>query len=205
MLEFAPEMTAPAESDRSLAVGSLQTEPASEDKAGEQQQSKPKTDKPVIEPRAAETADLAADTQRKERPETQEASLARPTPSAPPPPEAVAPKSAAPAPGEQSGPTKKRLAAWQISLVAHLERFKRYPKELRAYQGVVHIAFTIDRAGKLVNSSVARSSGSPLLDTEALSLVQRAQPFPQPPAGTSDGELTQVAPIGFAPASGRKK
>ncbi len=111
--------------------------------------------------------------------------------------------SAAPAapPAQQSAPKPPSSAAitnWQKSLVAHLDRFKRYPAQARGATGVVSLAFGIDRKGVLVSSRIAKSSGSAVLDAEALAMIKRAAPLPPPPAEIADADLSFVVPIRFA-------
>ena len=60
------------------------------------------------------------------------------------------------------------------------------------------LAFTIDRKGKVLSSQIATSSGSAVLDAEALALVKRAAPFPPPPAEVADTDLSFVVPIRFS-------
>jgi protein TonB len=88
------------------------------------------------------------------------------------------------------------ITKWQQSLVAHLARFKSYP-HAGAAAGVVSLAFTIDRKGNLVSSRIEKTSGSDVLDAEVLAMVKRATPFPAPPAGVADADLTFVVPIRF--------
>src|SRR5262252_8926775 len=96
--------------------------------------------------------------------------------TAPPPSEAKpADAAAAPAPGLSAIPSKAQ-ANWQRSLVAHINRYKRYPAEARAHkvEGIVSVEFTLDRSGQILSSRVAQSSGSPILDEEAVALIRRA-------------------------------
>lgn len=67
--------------------------------------------------------------------------------------------------------------------MARLESVKRYPRGARArrVEGVVYVRFSVDRAGRVTGVSLARSSGHPELDQEALAAVYRAQPLPRPP------------------------
>ena len=88
-------------------------------------------------------------------------------------------------------------ANWQQSLVERLARFQRYPAQARGVEGVVSVAFSIDRQGKLVSSRIVKSSGSALLDAEALDLIKRAVPLPPPPAEIADSQLSLVVPIRF--------
>jgi len=89
-------------------------------------------------------------------------------------------------------------ASWQQSLVARLTKVQHYPAQAHGVQGVVNLAFTIDRQGKVVSSKIAKSSGSAVLDAEALDLIKRAAPLPPPPADIPDSDLSFVVPIRFA-------
>jgi periplasmic protein TonB len=113
----------------------------------------------------------------------------------------TAPSNAPAAPGStQKVPTPTTagiaITKWQQSLVAHLAHYKRYP-HAGAAEGVVSLAFTIDRKGNLASSRIEKTSGSEVLDAEALAMVKRAAPFPAPPAGVADTDLTFVVPIRF--------
>jgi periplasmic protein TonB len=99
-------------------------------------------------------------------------------------------------------PSSAAITNWQKSLVAHLDRFKRYPPQARGAEGVVSLAFSIDRKGNFVSSRIAKSSGSAVLDAEALAMIKRAAPLPPPPAEVADADLSFVVPIRFA-AGGR--
>jgi TonB family protein len=90
------------------------------------------------------------------------------------------------------------IASWQQALVTRLARFQRYPAHAKGAMGVVNLSFSIDRQGHVLNGRVIKSSGSSILDTEALSLLTRAAPLPRPPAVASDSDLTFVLPIRFA-------
>jgi TonB family protein len=78
-------------------------------------------------------------------------------------------------------------------------------------KGRVLVAFTIDRNGRLLESHIQKSSGSPTLDQAALDTVRREQPFPAPPPSVSPRKekISFVVPIIFlsrpdiAPAGAR--
>jgi protein TonB len=80
-----------------------------------------------------------------------------------------------------------------------LERNKRYPAQARAQhqQGIAQLTFSIDRHGRVLSTRLAASSGSPLLDQEALELARRAQPFPPPPPEMPGEQITLNVPIRF--------
>jgi periplasmic protein TonB len=46
-----------------------------------------------------------------------------------------------------------------------------------------------------VSSKIAKTSGSVILDAEALDLIKRAAPLPSPPADVADSDLSFVVPI----------
>jgi TonB family protein len=102
-----------------------------------------------------------------------------------------------PAPVSTSPKLAPAIASWQQTLVARVARFQRYPAQAKGATGVVNLSFSIDRQGHVLNGRVIKSSGSAVLDTEALSLLTRAAPLPPPPAAAPDGDLTFVLPIRF--------
>ena len=67
------------------------------------------------------------------------------------------------------------------SMASRLAR--RYPPAARARreEGVATVAFTMTRGGKVTSTSIVSSTGSSLLDREALETVRRAQPLPAVP------------------------
>ena len=87
-------------------------------------------------------------------------------------------------------------AKWPSRLMAHLERRKRYPSGARSRreQGTAYVRFRIDDAGNVLSVSLARSSGSPELDSEVVEMVRRASPVPAPPPGINK---TITAPVRF--------
>jgi periplasmic protein TonB len=112
-----------------------------------------------------------------------------------PQPEATPPVATRPSPPAS---IPSAAASWQQLLVARLARLQRYPPQARGVQGVVSLAFSIDRRGNIVSSRIVKSSGAALLDAEALDLIKRAAPFPPPPAEIADSELSFIVPIRFA-------
>lgn len=87
-------------------------------------------------------------------------------------------------------------------LLDHIARFRRYPAAALGLrlQGTTQVVFTINRAGTLLAVWIAHSSGSEVLDTEALDTIHRSQPFPAIPDDLSD-PLTAALPISFIPPS----
>ena len=88
-------------------------------------------------------------------------------------------------------------ASWKGELVAHLNRYKRFPPGASG-SGTVAVSFTISRSGQVLSARLAGSSGDAALDAEAASLPRRASPVPAPPAGFGGGAITLSVPIRFS-------
>ncbi|HEU0096519.1 MAG TPA: energy transducer TonB [Rhizomicrobium sp.] len=84
-------------------------------------------------------------------------------------------------------------------LLGQLNRFKQYPRSARQahIEGVVQLHFVMDAEGKVLSFEIAKSSGRPILDAEALALIQRAQPLPALPADYPTRTLDAIVPIEF--------
>ncbi|WP_235976451.1 energy transducer TonB family protein [Sandaracinobacteroides hominis] len=115
---------------------------------------------------------------------------------APPIPETTAPKSI-PAP-PATKPSSNVEASWEALLLAHLEKYRRYPAAARARreQGVAYVQFRMNRAGTILSARIQRSSGSAVLDSAALETLRRAQPLPPIPQERPD-ELELSVPVEF--------
>ena len=74
-------------------------------------------------------------------------------------------------------------------VMRHLARVPRPHAEAR---GVVMVRFSIAPGGRLVSVGVAQSSGSTRLDRAALTVVQRAAPFPAPPNGAQTSFFIKI-------------
>lgn len=110
------------------------------------------------------------------------------------------PSVANPGQNEINTPTNQQ-ANWSSLLLQRLERYKRYPAQAVRQQarGVVSINVTLDRAGQVLNVTLAKSSGFPSLDREALALPARATPLPPLPDDMAQGksQITVMLPIRF--------
>jgi protein TonB len=148
----------------------------------------PKT-KPVV---AVTPPPKPVENPKEKKPKQKHASL----PSAPSTADQKAERAAAPMPGASSR-NSDAVPNWKSQLVAALERQKRYPSEARGEQGTAQLAFSVDRQGGVHNARVTRSSGSSVLDHEALALVQRAQPLPPPPPEVQGAQIPIVVPIRY--------
>jgi protein TonB len=108
-------------------------------------------------------------------------------------------RASAPAPGA-GWRDDNALPNWKSQLLAVLERNKRYPPGAQSQgdQGVATLAFNVDRRGGVHRAHIARSSGSAALDRETLSLLQRAQPLPAPPAEMRGAQIAVMVPIRYS-------
>ena len=124
--------------------------------------------------------------------------VASPITAAPPAPK-PAPVSA-PVPAVPSPVAGEGRDAFLGRLLGQLNRYKQYPRSARQarIQGVVMLHFIMDADGKVISFEIAKSSGRPVLDAEALALIQRAQPLPAIPAGYPARTLDAVVPIEFS-------
>ena len=97
------------------------------------------------------------------------------------------------APSGASMDYASRLRAW-------LEAHKTYPKRarMRREEGVVHLHFTMDRAGNVLSARIARTSGHAALDQETLELARRASPLPAPPEDLAGNPLSLTVPVRFS-------
>jgi protein TonB len=101
---------------------------------------------------------------------------------------------------ETPRPLSASILGWQSKLSAQIARFKRYPAgaQARHEEGVVRLAFTIDRKGRVLETRIVESSGSGELDNEFLSMLVRSQPLPKPPGDAQESDLSFVMGMRFS-------
>jgi periplasmic protein TonB len=85
-------------------------------------------------------------------------------------------------------------------VASRLRRSLRYPREAQrqGIRGEVHVRFTVNSGGGVGGISIARSSGSPVLDQAAIATVQRAAPFPAIPAAAGRNSWPFTVPLVFS-------
>jgi protein TonB len=86
------------------------------------------------------------------------------------------------------------LLNWKSLLVAQIERHKQFSGTDR---GIAQIAFTVDRSGGVHHARVAASSGSSVLDRDAIAWLERAQPLPPPPAEVAGAMIPITVPLRY--------
>ena len=77
------------------------------------------------------------------------------------------------------------VVAYKTLVFSKLELAKKFPDEARKRHahGAAVIAFALDDKGGVRKVTLLQSSGDTALDVASLALVERAAPFPPPPAG----------------------
>ena len=69
---------------------------------------------------------------------------------------------------------------------------------MRRQEGTPVVQFTATRDGRVLSLQLARSSGSDLLDKEALALVERAQPLPAFTEDMPEATKAVLVPVQFS-------
>lgn len=113
--------------------------------------------------------------------------------------EKIAPRQRALTAGVASiNPNSMRTYATSI-IRPHILRFYNFPERAKAKgeSGSVIVNFSITRTGRLIARHIAKSSGHPDLDSEALATLQRAQPYPPPPPELTDQQFTFSLPMNY--------
>jgi protein TonB len=215
LLELAPVPTAPPAQRHNLAYGPLAREeapsmmPTEEIKEKAEIETPPVDDSPlapdpeVALPKPKKVEDIEDKESVEEQQPEQKAepqTTSSPTQAAAPPPVEAKPgvKLAAKTAGLSTKPSQAVLT-WHKSLVQQINRHKKYPHKARreGAQGTVEVVFTLDRSGKVLTTRLRDSSGFNLLDEEAIAVLERASPFPAPPAEMAGLTMKLVLPITF--------
>ncbi|RYF43033.1 MAG: TonB family protein, partial [Cytophagaceae bacterium] len=102
--------------------------------------------------------------------------------------------------------TEQRIRkTWEKQLVVHLARYRSYPTIAANQNAQVTLSFVLDQTGHLVSATVAKSSGDAAIDQAALTMMQRADPVPAPPASVASKGLNFSLPIVFTLNTGKRK
>jgi protein TonB len=194
VIDLAPMLVAPTNPQSDLPPGPEQVETESTiEKPIEKVE-----EKLELEPTPTVTPEIPV-AQAEPEPEPKDNTPAPETtaPSAPKVGEAAV--AAAPSLGQLNLSNSNAVPAWKRQVINILERNKRYPAaaQARGEPGVVELAFSLDRQGRVTASRITRGSGSAALDQAALGLLQRAQPFPPPPAELPGAQVSLTVPIRF--------
>ena len=105
----------------------------------------------------------------------------------------------APNPGADSEGANAGRASWESELAAHIRRYATYSANGSRESGTVRVGVTIDRNGRLLSHRLAGSSGSATLDSAAMTVIERAQPFPRFLPGMSQAQIAITIPLHLRP------
>jgi len=101
-------------------------------------------------------------------------------------------------PDQGTGQSRQRArVTWQKELLAHLDKFKRYPAERSQKGAEIVVTMTLDRTGHVLAANISRGSGDDAFDHAALAMVERASPVPPPPPLIADEGLDFSLPVIF--------
>jgi periplasmic protein TonB len=101
------------------------------------------------------------------------------------------------APNIGLGKDKQRLTAdWGRKVSAYFELHKRFPEDSHKSANV-KVNLVLNRLGHVLSVAVAESSGDPLYDEAALSMVRRSDPVPRPPAKLTDDQFSFSLEVKF--------
>ncbi|MCA1360811.1 energy transducer TonB [Bradyrhizobium sp. IC3069] len=196
VVDLAPMSAAPFTMPTDVAPGPEQTP------AEARPEAKPDTpaleDTPEVPP--AHNPEAVVDAPTTAQPEAvpeQQAAAATTAPAAVA--DRVGPVTTALTQGRPDRKAEQAIATWRSQILALIERNKRYPEAARSRheQGITQVRFMLDRKGLVSDALVTQSSGSSALDSEAIALLQRAQPFPAPPDTFAGKSVAVRLPIRF--------
>ena len=92
-------------------------------------------------------------------------------------------------PSQNAAQGNAAASTYPGQVMRHLARVPRPRADTR---GAALVQFSISEGGRLASVRVARSSGSTRLDRAALTVVERAAPFPAPPSGAQRSFSVQI-------------
>jgi len=84
---------------------------------------------------------------------------------------------------EVINPAQEAMLRYQDIVKQRIEEVKEYPEWAReqGVEGIIHLKFTISSDGRSREIKLVHSSGSKILDREAVDTIERASPFPPLP------------------------
>jgi protein TonB len=193
LIDLAPVAVAPEMTPNELPPGPQQMQARPETQPNKPVEKVELPVQPNAEPLLSVTPPpKTAEKPKDKKPRQTHASLA----STPSTAEQKADRAAAPMPGAASR-DPNALPNWKSQLVTQIERHKRYPEEARGDHGVVQVAFGVDRSGGVHHARVVASSGSRLLDRDAIAWLERSQPLPPPPREMAGSMISITVPLRY--------
>jgi len=97
-------------------------------------------------------------------------------------------------------PDAGTLEQYRLALISAAKRFKQYPRIAvdNNWQGKVEVRIVIDASGTIATLSVRSSAGHPLLDRQALEMIERAKEMADIPPALRGKEFTVDIPVEFS-------
>ena len=150
----------------------------------------PKTESAVARAAPAPSAALVAAT-TSTTPDATAASSAHPLGAR------VAPQSA---PAPEQTLDAGTLAQYRLAIISAARRYKRYPRAAldNNWQGRVEVRMVVGANGAIAALNVRSSAGHPVLDQQALEMIERAKAAAQVPPALRGREFTVDIPVIFS-------
>lgn len=104
------------------------------------------------------------------------------------------------APAAEEAPDAGTLAQYRLAIISAARRYKRYPRAAldNNWQGRVEIHMVIGASGAISTLSVRTSAGHPVLDEQALEMIERAKATAQIPPALRGREFVVDIPVIFS-------
>ncbi|MBI2753520.1 MAG: energy transducer TonB [Betaproteobacteria bacterium] len=105
-----------------------------------------------------------------------------------------------PAPAPEDALDAGTLAQYRLAIISAARRYKRYPRAAldNDWQGRVEVRMTIGPGGSIAALSVRSSTGHPVLDQQALEMIERAKATAQIPQALQGREFVVDIPVIFS-------
>ncbi|MCB5190507.1 energy transducer TonB [Methylobacillus arboreus] len=123
-----------------------------------------------------------------------------PAPVAPAPAPMPETTPAPPPPGPSQQDLDAARSLYGSMLSRAIAKYKQYPKiaQMRGWEGEVLLEVHCDDKGQVLSTQVKKSSGHNVLDEQAMTMVKKASPLPQPPEILRNNKnLVILVPVPF--------
>ncbi|MFA5149847.1 MAG: energy transducer TonB [Candidatus Omnitrophota bacterium] len=98
-----------------------------------------------------------------------------------------------------TNPDKDAMLRYQDVIKQRIEEARRYPlwAKKQGIEGITHLYFSLLPGGRSQDIKILRSSGSRILDDEAVATLKRASPFPPIPKEINNSSVDMEVAIVF--------
>jgi len=89
------------------------------------------------------------------------------------------------------------IGTWRKAVVKRIAKKHIYPRSAisREIEGKARVQVTLARSGEITNYEILEPTGESVLDKTIPKMMDKLNPFPEPPASMDDNSLTFVIPI----------